>query len=54
MLSDLDFMDMVGELVDEHFPKGESKERGNAIVLVAELRRKLIEKGVMENGDTPG
>lgn len=51
-LSDLDFMDIVNELVDEHFPKNKCKERGAAIVLVARLRMKLIEKKVMKNGHT--
>lgn len=43
-----DFVTMASELVDEHFPKGQAKERGEAMVLVAMILMALMDKGVVE------
>lgn len=42
-----DWMNLVGDLVEENFPKGECSERGNALVLVAELTVKLQDLGIV-------
>ena len=44
-----EWMDLITNLVDENFPKGECKERGHALVLVAELTLKLKELGVVSS-----
>lgn len=42
-----EWMVLIGNLVDENFPKGECKERGHALVLVAELTIKLQDLGLI-------
>lgn len=42
-----EWMDLITDLVDENFPKGECAERGNALVLVAELTIKLQDLGLI-------
>ena len=44
-----EWMALITDLVDENFPKGECKERGHALVLVAELTLKLKELGVVSS-----
>lgn len=44
-----EWMDLIGNLVEENFPKGECRERGNALVLVAELTLKLKELGLVSS-----
>ena len=43
------WMELIGNLVEENFPKGECKERGHALVLVAELTLKLKDLGVVSS-----
>lgn len=42
-----EWMDLIGNLVEENFPKGECKERGHALVLVAELTFELKKHGLI-------
>lgn len=42
-----EWMALITDLVDENFPKGECTERGNALVLVAELTIKLQDLGLI-------
>ena len=44
-----EWMVLIGHLVEENFPKGECKERGHALVLVAELTLKLKELGLVSS-----
>lgn len=43
-----DFMDKATDLVEEYFPKGKTKMRGEAMVLVAMIVMYLIEQGVID------
>jgi hypothetical protein len=43
------YVDISSDLVDEYFPKGKCKERGEAMVLVAMLLHKLQEAGVVND-----
>lgn len=40
------YWDRLVDLLDKHFPKGKSKERGNALVLLAEIEI-ILRKDVM-------
>lgn len=42
------YFDFIVELVDREFPKGISKERGHALVLIAEILHKLKSDGIIE------
>jgi len=44
-----EFSDHVTDLVDEHFPKGECRERGAAIVLIALITIFLTDKGLIND-----
>lgn len=43
-----EWMDIIGNLVEENFPKGECSERGHALVLLAELTVVLQDKGLVQ------
>lgn len=43
------YMNKVSVLVEDHFPKGKTNMRGEAMVLVADILRFLIEQGVVED-----
>lgn len=43
-----EFLAIASVLVQKHFPKGKSKERGEAMVLVADLVLELMEHGIVE------
>lgn len=42
-----DFVDKCADLVEEYFPKGKTKMRGEAMVLVAMITKFLIDEGVI-------
>lgn len=42
-----DFIEEGADLIDKHFPKGESSERGQAMVLLAEIAQLLMKKGLI-------
>ena len=42
-----EFVDKCADLVEEYFPKGKTKMRGEAMVLVAMITQYLIEKGLI-------
>jgi hypothetical protein len=44
-----DFVDKASDLVEEYFPKGKTKMRGEAMVLVAMLAQYLIAEGVIDD-----
>jgi hypothetical protein len=46
-----DFMSAVSDMLEENFPKGVAEERGEAMVLVADILRFLIKEGVVEVDD---
>ena len=43
-----DFVNKAADILDEHFPKGIAKERGEAMVLVAMLLQFLMEEKVID------
>lgn len=47
-MTEEEFMDLIVDLVEDHFPKGKSKERGHANVLVAELKIALKKRGMFK------
>ena len=44
-----EWMELIGNLVEENFPKGKCKERGHVLVLVAELTLKLKALGLVSS-----
>ena len=42
-----DWLDLISDLVEKNFPKGECKERGHALVLVAEITVELKNRGLL-------
>ncbi len=42
-----EFVDKASDLVEEYFPKGKTKMRGEAIVLVAMIAKFLEDEGVI-------
>ena len=43
-----EFVETASELVEFHFPKGKAGERGQAMVLVAELAIELLNQGAID------
>lgn len=46
-LSKDEYIEKVADLVDRHFPKGECKERGEAMVLISDILLYLMEEGAI-------
>lgn len=42
-----DFVNAAADILEEHFPKGKTNMRGEAMVLVADIARLLLEKGLL-------
>lgn len=46
------YMNKVSDLVEDHFPKGQCKERGEVMVLVAMILKFLMDEGLVEDEDS--
>lgn len=44
-----EFVDRCADFVDEYFPKGKTKMRGEAMVLVAMITKMLVEEGIIDD-----
>lgn len=44
-----EFIEICARLIEAHFPKGDSYERGKAVVLIADLMQELKEAGVVKD-----
>lgn len=42
-----EFVDKCADLVEEYFPKGKTKMRGEAMVLVAMITKLLMDEGLL-------
>lgn len=47
-ISKSEYVERVSDLVEKHFPKGKTKMRGEAMVLVADILVYLMEEEVIE------
>lgn len=47
-----EFVQLASEHVEEHFPKGKTNMRGQAMVLVAMIAKDLIDRGVIEDSES--
>lgn len=45
------FMTLAVFAIDKHFPKGTAKERGEAMVLIADLMRGLMDAGLITDAE---
>ena len=43
-----EFVELASDLIEDHFPKGQCKERGQAMVLVAMVAKRLLDKGILK------
>jgi hypothetical protein len=46
-MTEQEFLDFVSDKLEANFPKGKCKERGQAIVLIAEIKIELAKKGLL-------
>lgn len=43
-----EYIELSTDALDKHFPKGKTKMRGEAMVLIADILTELMQKGVVE------
>ena len=43
-----EYIDLSGDILEKHFPKGKCKERGSALIFNAELAMYLLDKGAIK------
>lgn len=48
-----EFVALASGHVEDHFPKGKTKMRGEAMVLVAMIAHDLIEAGILTDDESP-
>lgn len=46
-MTEQEFMDFITDKLEANFPKGQCKERGQALVLIAEIKIELTKRGLI-------
>jgi hypothetical protein len=46
-----EFVEMASDYVEQFFPKGKTKMRGEAMILIAMIAKELLDKGLITDKD---